>query len=103
MALEVKVEDRGRDHVVSLSGELDLASAPALVETLAAESADGARVVLDLRGLEFMDSTGLRSILMAAKAAHERGVAFALVKGPSAVHRVFEITQTVERLSWISP
>lgn len=101
MALEAKVEDRGSDRIVVLSGELDIASAPALEEVVAAGSADGLGVVLDLRGLAFMDSTGLRSILMAAKAADERGTSFSLVQGPPAVHRVFEITQTADRLTWV--
>jgi anti-anti-sigma factor len=100
MSLEVEVEERGPDRVVTLAGELDIASAPALEEALAA-GANGGRVVLDLRGLEFMDSTGLRSILIAAKTADERDISFALVQGPPAVHRVFEITQTAERLNWV--
>jgi anti-anti-sigma factor len=99
MLLEVRGEDRGGVRVIHLTGELDIASVPALEEAL--EAADVPKVVVDLHELAFMDSTGLRAILLAARAAEERGASFALVQGPPSVHRVFEITQTAERLTWV--
>jgi anti-sigma B factor antagonist len=54
----------GSSHTIALSGELDIASAPVLEEAMIEACSAGAReVVLDLGGLEFMDSTGLRAIL----------------------------------------
>ena len=59
------------DAVISLSGELDLSGAPALDEEIGRlATADGVeRVVLDLRELEFLDSSGLRSVALADRRA----------------------------------
>ena len=50
---------------IELTGELDLATSPALERTLqdVTASTGGGRVVVDLRGLSFMDSTGLRVVM----------------------------------------
>ena len=54
---------------------------------------DGAGpVVLDLRALEFMDVSGLRLAVRLEARAQLHGVRFALVRGPHAVQRVFDVT-----------
>ena len=77
-----------------LSGELDLAGAHLLAESLATAERDGAVVVVDLRGLEFMDSSGLHTLLVADGRIGEAGGRLVLVQGPRAVRRVFEVTKT---------
>ena len=49
---------------------------------------------LDLRGLAFMDSSGLRYVLCLAAAAAQDGLALTVVPGPRAVQRVFDLTGT---------
>ena len=91
------------DALIALSGELDLSGAPALdqeIETLAAR-AGVERVVIDLRRLEFMDSSGLRVVALADRRLSAAGRALALVPGIETVQRVFEITGMVERLTFI--
>jgi anti-sigma B factor antagonist len=62
LRLNTRVE--GDRYTIVLTGELDVASAPVLEEALAeACDSDAREVVLDMSGLEFMDSTGLRAIL----------------------------------------
>ena len=63
--LTVARDDRGACRL-TLRGELDLATVPRLEHALANAGED---VVLDLRGLTFMDSTGVRVLLEAAEAA----------------------------------
>ena len=90
--------------VIAATGELDLSGAEALeseLERLAGEPQLGT-VVLDMRGLEFMDSSGLRLVVLADMRAHETGRRFALVRGPETVHRVFEITRMSERLEFVA-
>ena len=83
--------------VLSLSGELDLSSSPVLEKELDAMAVDGsARVVIDLGGLEFMDSSGLQMLLRARERATENELDFSLVRGRPGVHRVFELTRTDE-------
>jgi len=48
--------------------------------------------VLDLRGLTFMDSTGLRLVIRWHTAARDQGFQFAIVPGPDVVQRVFRLT-----------
>jgi anti-sigma B factor antagonist len=89
--------------VVAPTGELDLSGAAILedeLDRLAADPAVGT-VVLDLRGLEFMDSSGLRLVVMADMRAREAGRRFALIRGGDTVHRVFEITRMSERLEFV--
>ena len=91
-----------RVAVVALRGELDLAGAAALEQELArldAESPDA--VVLDLRDVGFMDSSGLRVVAVASQRAEERGRRLALVPGSDQVMRVFEITRMRERLDFV--
>jgi anti-anti-sigma factor len=78
---------------VELHGELDCASVPSLEVTMDGVIADGAgRVLLDLRDLHFMDVSGLRMAVRLEARAQLHGVDFALVRGPSCVQRVFEMT-----------
>jgi anti-sigma B factor antagonist len=99
--LVIAREHQGNAVVLACSGELDMASAPALErELLDAESAGPARIVVDLSGVEFMDSTGLHLLLSAHKRSLERHHKLSLVRGPRPVHRVFELTGTVDAFSF---
>jgi anti-sigma B factor antagonist len=90
----VTVDQDGTRAVVAVRGELDLATASQLESALLPGLRDGGFAVLDLRGLEFMDSTGVRVIVAAHHAAQEHGGRLALVRtepdGP--VARVLEIS-----------
>jgi anti-anti-sigma factor len=66
--LSLRVERRGTEAVVRATGDLDIASAKRLEdELLRVVSSDASSVVLDLGGVSFIDSTGLRVLLFAAK------------------------------------
>jgi anti-sigma B factor antagonist len=89
--------------VVALSGELDVAGAALLEHELAriATDHDPARIVLDLSGLDFMDSTGLRLVVLADDRAKRQDRRLSVVRGTPDVHRVFEITRMVDRLEFL--
>jgi len=102
--LEVRSERDADEHVVALTGELDLDGAERVTqELLRAETSDARRIVLDLSGLEFMDSTGIRLIIAAHARSRMDGDRLVLVRGPQAVHRVFELTGIAERLPFDEP
>jgi anti-sigma B factor antagonist len=88
------------DALIALTGELDLSGAAALDEELDRLAAHDRvrRVYIDLRELEFMDSTGLRVIVSADGRAREDDRALRLVRGPEAVQRIFRVTRLDERL-----
>jgi anti-anti-sigma factor len=100
--LRVDITLTGGIPVLAVSGDLDLAGAGALERALeeAQRSAPPA-VVLDLRELDFMDSSGLRTVIVAAQRAEEDARRFALVPGKAQVMRVFEITRMEERLEFV--
>jgi anti-sigma B factor antagonist len=92
---EFSVEERGEGSalVLAVSGELDLRTSPELEQRLERVWGSGAElVILDLRQIEFMDSTGLRVLLGAHQRAHETGRRFALVRGSDQVERVLTLT-----------
>jgi len=99
--------ETGRDGDMSWIrpiGELDLDTSPQLDHELAAARAAGAeRLVLDMRALTFMDSTGLRLVIRWDTDAREQGFAFAIVPGPEIVQRVFRLTGMDEHLPIASP
>lgn len=75
---------------ICVSGELDLFAAPALREELMAhaEVAHGPELVLDLSGVEFMDSAGLKPFVEAQDLLNHRGRALRLCPVPRAVARL---------------
>jgi anti-anti-sigma factor len=100
--LELRTEqDQGAPRLVA-SGELDLASAEQLDSQLKQlESSEPAMIVLDLRELEFMDSTGLRTVIAADARARERGARLVVVRAPDEVDRVFRLTRMDQHLELI--
>jgi anti-sigma B factor antagonist len=101
--LDFQTTRNGTVAIVAPTGELDLSGAAVLEVELdrLAEEPDLAAVVLDLRGLEFLDSSGLRLVVLADMKAREAGRRFALIRGGDTVHRVFEITRMSERLDFV--
>ena len=100
--LQVKIERDGGRTRVALSGELDIASAEQLDEGLAGVEGDaGETLVLDLRGVEFIDSTGIRAVIAADVRARADGRRLVVVRGAKAVERVLSLTQLDERLELV--
>ena len=89
----LQVVKSGSETRLQPSGELDIATTPALEEAIAeATSEPGASLVLDLRALTFMDSTGLRALAQANTRAGDSGIALSIIRGPRQIERVLEIS-----------
>jgi anti-anti-sigma factor len=87
-ALEVRRGEDGRS--LTLSGELDLATAQILQDEL--DRQDEGDITLDLAGLEFMDSTGIKLIISTARTLEGRGVL--ILRSPAApIRRVLDLVQ----------
>lgn len=99
-ALRVEVESQGQTARIALIGEMDLVSAGDFNATFERVSSDdGVRhVVVDLRGLSFIDSTGLEGIFRADAKARRDGFNLAVVKGPPLINRIFLLTGADRRL-----
>lgn len=88
--------------LLALVGELDISSAPTLERELRrAEDGAPSVLVLDLRELRFMDSTGLRLVLGADARARREGRRLAIVRGGETIDRVFRIAIPDGRLEMV--
>jgi anti-sigma B factor antagonist len=97
--LEVRSERSGDRHVIALAGELDLDGVERVTEELErAEASDARRIVLDLSGLTFLDSSGVRLIVCANLRSRADGDRLRLIRGSARVQRVFELTGVLDRL-----
>jgi len=95
-------EVEGGRHRLALTGELDIASAPMLEAKVAELCADGAQaIVIDLSGLAFIDSTGLRVILAARSMCDAGSCDFSLVPGGESIQRLFVLTGLLEHLQFV--
>ncbi len=85
---------------VSLAGELDLSSALTFDEELRRieDESDPDPLVLDLDGLKFLDSTGLRLIVSAHQRALKAGRRLVIVHATETVRRIFRLTGMLDRL-----
>jgi anti-sigma B factor antagonist len=100
-SLRIHTKADGDRHSIVLSGELDVASAQMLEDALAEACAAGAgEIVLDLEGVEFMDSTGLRAILNGKQLCEANECAYCLTPAQRPVERVFEATGVRHRLAF---
>lgn len=84
---------------LSICGEIDLVSAPALERVLRdAESSRPGRIVLDLGALEFIDSSGIHLLIHARERADAYGHQLVLTHVPAQAHRVFDLVGVKARL-----
>jgi anti-sigma B factor antagonist len=90
--LEMQVLAEGGQRTLVFTGELDLANGAeveAMIRRLCA--GDVECLVIDLSRLRFIDSTGIRLLMVAASLCEQHGQEYRLVPGPQNVQRVFEI------------
>jgi anti-sigma B factor antagonist len=96
-AVELKVSSRSQgDHeLVIATGEIDLYTAPRLQSELAAVIAGAApasRVIVDMSGVDFCDSTGMNVLLSCLRQARQRGGELELAAPRPAVRKILAVT-----------
>jgi anti-anti-sigma factor len=99
---DIETDIDGPIPTVRLTGELDISSADEIERAIEeVERSTTGTLVIDLRELGFMDSTGLRLILSADARAHDRGSHLILVRGQEPVDRVFRMAALDRRLRFV--
>jgi len=99
--MSVSTRKVGEIPLVALAGELDISTAGEVERELTRiERQQPPTLVMDLRELTFIDSTGLRTILAADARCRQYGGRLVIVAGPPAVHRVFSISLLDQRLQF---
>jgi anti-anti-sigma factor len=93
LPLTTRTTHSGTSVVVTVTGELDLATAPSFQrDVLALFALPVLSVVLDFGGLTFMDSSGLKVLTRIRASAEDHGVKLTLRRVPDQARRIFEIT-----------
>ena len=98
----IEVAYDGHETRLRPVGELDMSTSPRLEAALEDASLPGRRVIVDLRGLDFMDSTGLTLLTRWSLAAERDGFSLALVPGNGRIQRLFELTRLVAHFQFVS-
>lgn len=101
---DLRVDRHGSTAILRVSGEFDMVGAErvdACVDELARTSLDA--VVIDLRGVTFLDSTGLRSLIRARAKGTDAEWSLKLVRGAEPVHRVLTLTRMDEHFEFVEP
>ena len=98
-AFELRSERQDGTHLVAATGELDMAVAPQLESALGPDADGAGAVLLDLTELEFMDSAGLRVLLLASERFRDAGTPWAVaIPEDSAVRRMLSLSETENSL-----
>lgn len=91
----------GDTCVVTPEGEVDLSTTDEVREELLAAAAEAATVVLDLRSVAFIDSSGIRLLVEIQRLADAQGTGFLVVRGADHVQRLFDLAGLTSRLTLI--
>ena len=87
----IEIKKNAQDVTVEVVGRLDTTTAPSLEKTINEELGDATNLILDLKGLEYISSAGLRVILAAQKKMQKDGT-MKVINVCESVMEVFEIT-----------
>lgn len=96
MDLSIDVSNHEASTVITLSGDIDIETAPALREQLAALPPRVRTVVVDLSDVEFLDSSGVGALVGAADALRAAGGSLRLACPRPRVQKVFRISRLAE-------
>lgn len=104
MQFATQVQESGDEVRVTIRGELDLTTAPDLERTLGeVEASPATTITLDLDQVEFLDSTGLRTLLEADSRSRANGSRLRLTRGSPPVRRLFHLVGADARLPFTNP
>ncbi|MDQ3722110.1 MAG: STAS domain-containing protein [Actinomycetota bacterium] len=92
-SFDLRVVRNDRGMYIVPCGELDIATTPQLEQAVTKATSEAvSELVLDLRELTFMDSTGLRALAQARVKAEQAGTTLSIWRGPRQIERVLEIS-----------
>ena len=89
--MTIEIKKNNQDTVIEIVGRLDTITAPALDKTISEDIGDTKNLVLDMKGLEYISSAGLRVLLTAQKKMQQIG-SMKLINVCESVMDVFEMT-----------
>jgi anti-sigma B factor antagonist len=100
--LEIAVSESGGVRLLRLTGELDMAGVDRFERSLISDQIpEATTLVIDLRGLTFIDSSGVRALIMADHRVRAEGGRFIVVRGQDPVNEVLEMTGVARRVEFV--
>jgi anti-sigma B factor antagonist len=96
VSVELSTRECDRQVVVALRGKLDVADAANAAASLAVVAASGRTVIVDLAGLEFIDSSGLAALVRARQHARHAGSDLLLAAPQQQILRMLAITRLID-------
>jgi anti-anti-sigma factor len=97
----VSTREEERGAVIAPAGEFDGSALSAFEDAITPLIDEGRPIVLDLRALTFIDSSGLWAITLTQRLCRERGIGLAIEPGPRRVQSVFEVTGLADLLPFV--
>jgi anti-anti-sigma factor len=102
--LRIRVHPGELEHTVAVSGEMDIATAPAFSYAIGELCGAGVnKIALDLAALSFIDARGLAAILEARELCEEHRCGFSVRRESRQVRRMFELAGMLDELSCTAP
>ena len=98
--MTIEIKRMGTDTVIEICGRLDTTTAPVLDKTIGEDIAENTNLTLDLKGLEYISSAGLRVLLSAQKRIQKCG-SMKLSNASEEVMDVFEMTGFADILEFV--
>lgn len=90
--MDVQISKEGAVHVVALSGELDANTSPVAQQQIMPLATDGARILLDMAGVTFMSSAGLRLLLATYRQVVAKNAVVALARLSEELKETMSVT-----------
>ena len=98
----IRREIRDGAYVLTVQGELDLATAAEMEQELRrAEASAAAQIIVDLSGLRFIDCTGIRALLSAEMASRADSSRLVFLRGSDQVEHAFVLTGADKELRFL--
>lgn len=97
--ISIKSETNGSVAVVTVSGRIDSETAPTLDAELTKIVAGNSKLVIDLKGVDYMSSAGIRAVVKASQAAEKSGGAVKLASVPEEINSILYTVGLNQKLS----
>jgi anti-sigma B factor antagonist len=91
--VEHEIREEGQVVIVALRGDVDLGHSPAARQLLLQQIGRGLRVIVDLSGVSYIDSSGIASLVEAFQGARRKGTGFALAAVSEPALRVLRLAR----------
>ena len=98
--MTIEIKKMGADAVIEICGRLDTTTAPVLDKTIGEDISENTNLILELKGLEYISSAGLR-VLLSAQKRMQRSGSMKLSNVCEEVMDVFEMTGFADILEFV--